>query len=577
LFAKESVATIGLFLRRYPRRSTLMVMLLILSGLAEGVGVVTLLPLLEIAVAGPAEEPSRLSSSFEQLLSTVGLQPSVPILLTLIVVGMTAKAAFLWLAMKQVGFTVARIATDLRLMLIRALLRARWSYFSTRPVGHFANAISNEAHRASGAYREMCFVLAGSVQVIIYVAIALLISWETALLALLAGGGILLLLRRLVALGRGAGGKQTVLMKSLVGRMTDALHGIKPIKAMAREDDLRPLLEQETKDLNKATEQQVVAAQSMRAFQEPLLVLFLAIGLYLTITVGNQPFATVLVMAFLFYRLVAYMNQLQNHYQTMASCESAFWSLHEQTAAAEAEGEPSGSRTAHRVAKGIELRNIDFSYGDTPILRNVSLSIAAGEFLALVGSSGAGKTTLADLIIGLYRPDRGEVFIDDVPLKDLDLSSWRRRIGYVPQEMFLFHDTIFHNVTLGDETVSRESVEAALRTADAMKFVEALDQGMDTVVGERGSRLSGGQRQRLALARALVGDPDLLILDEVTASLDPATEAEICETLSELSGRLTIVSISHQAAMRDVADAVYCLEGGVIHRDRAISSVAVAG
>jgi len=553
-----------------------MITLLILAGLAEGIGVVTLLPLLEIGVAGAGSEPSALSLMLAELLEAVGLAPTVPVLLALIVVGMSLKAAFLWLAMKQVGITVARIATDLRLMLIRALLRARWSYFSSRPVGHFANAVSNEAHRAAGAYREMCGVIAGSVQVLIYACIALLISWQVALLALLAGFAVLFLLRWLVAFGRDAGGRQTVLMKSLVGRLTDALHGIKPIKAMAREDDLRPLLERETRELNQAAERQVVASESLRALQEPILVLFLAAGLFVAITVGDEPFAIVMVMAFLFYRLVTYMNQIQKQYQTMAICESAFWSLHGEAAAAEAESEVGGTRAVGPLETGIELKKIDFSYGGTPVLRNASLRIRPGEFVALIGSSGAGKTTLADLLIALYWPDRGNIYVDGIPLRELDLTAWRRRIGYVPQEMFLFHDTIFRNVTLGDDTVPREVVEEALIAAGAWDFVEALPEGLDTTVGERGSRLSGGQRQRLSLARALVGQPDLLILDEVTASLDPGTEAEICRTLRTLRGRVAILSISHQAAMREAADSVYLLEDGALIPERDSLTAAAA-
>ena len=203
------------------------------------------------------------------------------------------------------------------------------------------------------------------------------------------------------------------------------------------------------------------------------------------------------------------------------------------------------------------------------------MTLPAGAFIAVIGSSGAGKTTVADLIIGLLRPQRGDVWIDDLPLGDIDASAWRRMIGYVPQETFLFHDTVMANVTLGEPGISRADVETALRRAEAREFVAALPDGVDTVVGERGARLSGGQRQRIAIARALVRNPALLILDEATTALDPETEAGIVATVKRLTGRLTVLSISHQPAMQSAADFVYQLDTGTATRLEANEPTAV--
>jgi ATP-binding cassette subfamily C protein len=182
-----------------------------------------------------------------------------------------------------------------------------------------------------------------------------------------------------------------------------------------------------------------------------------------------------------------------------------------------------------------------------------------------VGPSGAGKTTFVDLLGGLYTPDHGQIKLDGVPLSEVDRSAWRQMIGYAPQELFLFHDTVYQNVSLGDPTITREDAREALRAAGAWDFVAALPQEMDTVMGERGTRLSGGQRQRVALARALAGKPKLLVLDEVTASLDPAAEAAICDALRQLHGRVTVISISHQTAMVEAADLIYRVEAGDVN------------
>jgi ATP-binding cassette subfamily C protein len=208
------------------------------------------------------------------------------------------------------------------------------------------------------------------------------------------------------------------------------------------------------------------------------------------------------------------------------------------------------------------LEQVSFGYGERWILRKANLEFPVGSFTALVGPSGVGKTTVIDLVTGLLRPQKGEVFIDDIPLSEVDLRHWRQMIGYVPQETLLLHDTVFVNVTLGDKEFKAEDVEKALRAAGAWDFVQDLPKGIFAVVGERGHKLSGGQRQRIAIARALVHQPRLLILDEATTALDPENEVAICETLLKLNEKLTILAISHQPAILDAAERAYRLEHG---------------
>jgi ATP-binding cassette subfamily C protein len=471
----------------------------------------------------------------------------------------------MFLAMKQAGYTVAYVMTDLRLKLIRVLLATRWNYFVGQQAGFFTNAIGSEAMRASSAYQHAVLLIAGIIQVMVYGAAAVLLSWKITLVSVVIAVSLLFSMTGFIRMSRHAGEQQTEVMKSLIARLTDALQGIKPIKAMARETNLQKLLEAETEDLNKVQQRQVIAGELLKAFQEPLLMIILSIGIYVALTFGKYQFSTIFIMIILFNRAINRIYSAQSYYQAVVSGESALWSLLGSIERAEEQKEHDTEKCSlPSFRMHIMLHDVTFSYGEKPVLKNSFMEIPAGNIVAIIGPSGAGKTTIADLIIGLFQPQSGCIQIDGIPLNELNLQAWRRMIGYVPQEMFLFHDSIYNNVSLGEEKITRSDVEEALRNAGAWDFVASLSGGMDSVIGERGAKLSGGQRQRISLARALVHKPSLLILDEVTTALDPKTEAAIRDTLRDLRGKVAILIISHQSAMIEIADKIYKINNHLI-------------
>ena len=300
---------------------------------------------------------------------------------------------------------------------------------------------------------------------------------------------------------------------------------------------------------------------------EPALFSFLGLGLFVAIVIFNFEISSLLVLALVFYRAVNRMTTLQSLFQNLVNTESFVKAVSLKIEEAQEAREKFTGSQPPVLERGITARNVEISYGEKQVLKNVSLEVPKGSMTSIIGPSGSGKTTFVDLIIGLNRPDDGEIYVDDTPLQDIDIRAWRRRIGYVPQELFLFNDTILANVTLHDPSISEDDAMAALKGAGAWEFVSALPAGVGSIVGERGAQLSGGQRQRIALARAMARKPDLLILDEPTTALDPDTEAEICATLSQLSGSVTILAISHQKALRDAADVRYRIDGGRIFRE----------
>lgn len=547
--------------RAYPGRTLVSLVALLVAGILQGISLTALLPMLQVAL-DPQQVPSELGGSrVVAVLTGVGLDPSLGVLLIIIVVGMTLKGLLVYFANRHVGYTVAQIATDLRLKLLSALLSARWDYFLHQPIGSLTNVMATETGRAAAAYLSGARTFAHLIETLVYCVVAVAISWEATLGGMLGGVFLLMLFTSLVGTAKRAGRRKTKLFAFLLSRMTDTLQSVKALKSMGLVGRAAAVLESETGRLNKAMRQQVVAEEAMGALQEPVIVMVVALGLYLVVTYWAIPMASLMVLVILMVRVLNSAGKLQRSYVKLVSDDSAYWSLmgtiHRTEAAHEAGGE-----AIPQFDREIRLEGVGFKAGEKEILGDVSLSIPAGSLTTLVGPSGSGKTTVLDLVTGLLTPTSGQVLVDDTPLSDCNPERWRKLIGYVAQDTLLLHDSVLNNITLGDPTLSEADAQWALRAAGAWDFVSAMPKGLHTAVGERGGKLSGGQRQRLCIARALVRRPKLLILDEATSALDPASAAALCDTLVALRGSITILAVSHQSDLADIADRVVRIEQG---------------
>ena len=554
------------FSRAYPRQSFLMVAALLLAGLAEGSSLSLMLPLISFAVDKESGVEPENQSEFTQwithALETIGITPAIGNLLIIVVVFILLKNLMLLVANKQVGYTKARMATDLRLRLLQSILQSRWSYFVHQPVGRLTNSMATEAWRASDAYEFGAGMVAYSIQAVVYLSVAMLVSWKATLAALAAALVFLYVSHFLVKMTRRAGRRQTHLLKSLLSRMTDTLNSVKTLKAMGRENLADNVLGAETGKLNRALEKEVFSKAALSSAQEPMFAAVGAIAIFVLLERWEMPVAEVLVLTVVLTRTLAHLGKIQKHYQKVVTAESAYYSLQEAVDDAVALKEEHAGRPAPELDDRIDLAGVSFEYDGKPILKDLSLIIPAGELTTIIGRSGSGKTTIIDMLAGLQAPSGGRVLIDGVPLADIDVRDWRHKIGYAPQDTVLLHDTILNNVTLGDPDLDEAAARRALEQADAWEFVAAMPEGLHTSVGERGARVSAGQRQRIMLARALAHQPRLLILDEATSALDPVSEAAICRTLRALRGQLTIVAVSHQPALAEFADSVYRLSEG---------------
>ena len=569
------------FFRAYPGQTLIMMIALLLAGIAEGIGLSAFLPFLSIAIRNDAginasgteqSPPSEFEQIFINILSDLGMSPSIGTLLIIIVAGITLKSVLLLVAQRQVGYTAAQVATDLRLEMLRAILRSKWEFFLHQPIGRLSNSLATEAQRSSESFVNVATVITLLLQAFIYGSFALAVSWKATLIGLSAGFTIIFISHFLVRMARKAGKRQTSLLIALLARLTDTLQSVKPLKAMAREHLADNVLADTTSKLNRALRKQVFSAAVLNSAQDVMFALVIVGGMYVSLVKFSMPLATVIALAVALGKMLSQLGKVQKQYQKVVVGESAFWSMRKSINEATTAEEHLGSGMQPVLKHSIKLDNVTFTYDQRPVLENVSMNIPAGSLTTLIGPSGSGKTTVIDLVIGLLKPQSGNVLLDDTALTTLDLKAWRRMIGYVPQETLLLHDSILHNVTLDDPELSEDDAVRALKSAGAWEFVEHMPAGIHSTVGERGTKISGGQRQRIMIARALVHKPALLILDEATSALDPENEAAIGNTMRALRGNLTILAISHQTALVKAADCVYRLGNGTIEIEKTVSA-----
>jgi ATP-binding cassette subfamily C protein len=554
----------AIFFRADGTRPWMVLLCLFAASLAEGLGLATLLPLISLATQPEAVASSPVGGAISDVLARLGLGTSMEPLVGLVVLALVLKAVLTLIAMRYVGYATAEVAANLRRQLVASLMRVRWRFFVHQPMGRIANAMSNDATRAAQAYLLVAELLTQGVAALIMSVVALFVSWKLALTAYVIGGVMSAALHFLVRMSRKAGWRQTQRTKELLVFLNDTLINIKPVKAMARQDAFANLLSDRIGKLRQALRRQVISREALTALQDMLLAVVLGIGFVLTVLVWKIPLAEVLVTGVVLNRLISSISKIQRAYLKAVQFESAFTAARELIAEAEAAPEVNPGTREPTLERGVEVDRVSFAHDDTPVLCQVSLSIPARSLTVLAGPSGSGKTTIVDLVLGLYRPDDGEVTVDGVPLREIDIQRWRGMVGYVPQELLLFNDSVLANVTLGDPKLGEAEVRAALETAGAWEFVSRLPGGLLESVGEKGAKLSGGQRQRVAMARALVTRPRLLILDEVTSALDPETAHQLAYEIKGLTRTVTVVVVSHRPEFMGIADRIYRVESGVV-------------
>lgn len=356
-------------------------------------------------------------------------------------------------------------------------------------------------------------------------------------------------------------------LSALSNFVQETFSGIRVIKAYVRERDVRDRFDVESENYKT----QSMALVQVQALFFPLILLLVGLSTIITVYVGGKEVMKGTISSGNIAEFIVYVNQLTFPVMSLGWVTS----LIQRAAASQkrineflnTQPEIISDKTETNTLKGhIEFRNVSFTYPDTGIvaLRNVSFEVSPGEFLAIIGRTGSGKSTIANLLMRMYDADSGEILIDGRQLRDIDLNNFRQQVGFVPQEVFLFSDSIKNNIAFGISDPDNQSVENAAKNAAVYHNIKEFEKGFETLIGERGITLSGGQKQRLSIARAIIKQPQILIFDDCLSAVDTRTEEQILNKLGKVMKNKTSILIAHRVSTIKNADKIMVIEDGEI-------------
>jgi ATP-binding cassette, subfamily C, bacterial len=551
-----------------PIKVLISLFLMVLISLTEGISLLLLVPLLQlVGLSVDQGSIGQIEGIVSVFFTSLGLQPTLFTVLILYVVVISIGSFLYRLQTIRTSDIEFQFAAHLRKSLYKAITNSKWLFFSKMKSSNFAHALTNEIERISIGTGQFLLLLANIMILIVYIIFALKIAGVIVGIIFIVGILMLLLLQKQANKSQVSGEEITKNTRDLYSAIMQHLDGMKTIKSFGMQEENIKIFSYQTNSVAKNYIGAIKSYANVKLLFDVGTVIVLSIMVLFLIDVIKLPTASLLLLIYLFVRMIPQFSTIQHSYQYFINMLPAFENvknLEKQCLDNSEDSKFKGNKI--KLNKAIKLENISFSYQDKEYfaIDDLNLKISAGKTTAIVGSSGAGKSTVADLIMGLIKPDKGDITVDSISVTENYIGFLRDQIGYVAQDTFLFNDTIRFNLQLAQPKASEKDIFDALTMASANEFVMKLSEGLDTIIGDRGVKLSGGEKQRLALARALLRKPNLLILDEATSNLDSENEKKILKAIDDLHGEITILIIAHRLSTIKHADCIYLIDNGRI-------------
>ncbi len=553
--------------KQYRGRFVLIVALGMLSGLSGGLGVGAVIPLFGLAAGGLglAGEDNSISLIIKSFFDFLHLPFDLPFLVAFIAALFVVKGVIGFLTKYINDKTAAEYERTLRADLFDKTMHAGWPYLINQKLGHVERVIMNDIFISSRVVVHLSTMILSFTTLMMYAIVALNISAPVTLLTMFLGGALVLIFKPLFAKTKQVNRVLADTEKLTAHLVSESVLGAKIVKASAVEDKILKKSHDYFDQLKKARLKTALYIYSVGSAFEPIGFIFVAVLFAFYFRSSHFNLIAFGAVVYLIQKMFAYVQAIHGSIHRVSEMSPYLQTVLDFRTLARDNREEDEGLSKFVFREKLEFKEVGFSYDQkAPIVSGVSFTVKKGEMIGLVGVSGAGKTTIADLLLRLFYPQFGEVLMDGRPITEFDLLSWRRNIGYVSQDVFLLNDTIKNNIKFYDEQITQEEVMKAAKAANIYDFIQKLPQGFETNIGERGLRLSGGQRQRIALARTLARQPEILILDEATSSLDTQSESAIQKAIENLKGKMTVLAIAHRLSTVVKSDQLLVLEGGKI-------------
>jgi len=534
----------------------------------EGIGITLFIPLLQLMNNQSLDD---IESPFTILITAMekaGLSIN-PVSLLILIAGLTLLALFLgYLQRKLMLRSKLQYAHSLRKSFYNGVLDSKWGFSSTLSHGDAINQITTECTRAAVALWLEVMAVASAIQIIFYMGFSLVISWQLIVVTTIFGGLAYILVRPIMRKSKELGEQTTTANKNLSFYVIEYLRSLKILKATASEKQAKDSLSGHNQTLYDVAYQSELNTTQIHFLIQALPILLLTLVIGLSIEIVNMPTSLIMVFLLFMARTAPRVAQFQQQYHAYNLCSPAISAVRKTI---------ENSRSAHEnlnikgkafesIKTAIKLDEVSYHFPNAkqPAVTKVSMVIPRNKIIAIVGRSGAGKSTVIDILLGLRRPNTGKIYFDEVELGDSNLASWRQRIGIVTQDTMIFNASLRENLLFFAPEATKNNITNALTTAHLNEVIADLPEGLDTLLGESSIRLSGGQKQRVALARALIGNPELLLLDEATSALDNESERFIQDSIEQIAHTMTIVVIAHRLSTVRRADMIYVMEKGSV-------------
>lgn len=483
----------------------------------------------------------------------------------LILVSTWMRATFNYFSGIYTESAQLHLADRLHKQIFEQLQAMRLSYFTQTRSGELINTITTEIERIKQAFSGSAFIFTRFLTICVYFIVMFLISWQLSMISVLIFALLAVGLSTLNKRVRETSFGISQANSQFTATAVEFINGIRTIQAFGTQEFERQRFYQASANQLNAAIKVVMAWTMVKPIAEGIATTVLISLIVISFTTFTLPVASLLTFFFVLVRVIP---NIQDVNGTVAFLSTLQGSADNIKAILQTNNKPylkNGKIKFQGLKRSIDLVSVDFGYTpDHLVLNNITLTIERGQTTALVGASGAGKTTLADLIPRFYDPTEGHILVDGIDLQKFDINSIRQKMAVVSQDTFIFNTSVRENIAYGTLGASEAKIREAARLANALEFIEEMPEGFDTKLGDRGVRLSGGQRQRLAIARALLRDPEILILDEATSALDSVSERLIQESLEKLAVGRTVIAIAHRLSTIAKANKVVVLEQGRI-------------